>query len=51
MDRLTAARTSFVSCRNQSRRDEDSTNERVCAQWITYIDREADRRRQLEAAI
>jgi len=51
MDRLTAARTSFVSCRNQSRRDEDSTNERVCAQWITYIDREANRRRLLEAAI
>ena len=51
LDRLTAARNSFVSCRNESRRDEDSTNERVCQQWITYIDNEAKRREALEAAI
>ncbi len=51
MDRLTAARTSFVSCRNESRREEDETNQRVCQQWITYIDRESNRRKALEAAI
>jgi hypothetical protein len=51
LDRLTAARNSFVSCRTESRRDEDSTNERVCQQWITYIDNEAKRRAALEAAI
>jgi tetratricopeptide (TPR) repeat protein len=51
LDQLSAARTSFVACRNEARRDEDDTNERVCNQWITYIDREADRRKQLAEAI
>jgi len=51
MDRLSSARSSFVACRNEARRTDDDTNERVCQQWITYIDREADRRKQLEAAI
>lgn len=49
-DKLTAARGSFVSCRNESRKDKDSTNQRICAQWITYIDRERDRLAKLAAA-
>ncbi|MEM8768710.1 MAG: hypothetical protein AAGE43_14780, partial [Pseudomonadota bacterium] len=48
---LTAARKSFVSCRNEARRKEDPNNQRVCNQWITYIDRESTRLEQLEAAI
>ncbi|MCZ6656650.1 MAG: tetratricopeptide repeat protein [Gammaproteobacteria bacterium] len=50
-DNLNVARKSFVSCRNESRRVEDESNQRVCQQWITFIDREADRRRQIAAAI
>jgi len=50
-DRLDTARQSFVSCRNESRRVDDESNQRICQQWITYIDRESERRRQLEAAI
>jgi tetratricopeptide (TPR) repeat protein len=49
-ENLSAARTSFVACRNEARRDDDDTNVKVCNQWITYIDREADRRKQLAAA-
>ena len=49
-DRLSPARSSFVSCRNESRRARDDSNQRVCQQWITYIDREAERRRHLQAA-
>ena len=51
MDRLTPARASFVSCRNESKREEDSTNQRVCQQWITYIDRESERLKLLAEAI
>jgi tetratricopeptide (TPR) repeat protein len=47
---LTAARESFVACRNESRRDSDESNQRICSQWITYIDREVERRAQLAAA-
>lgn len=54
-DKLTDARESFVACRNQSRRANDESNQRMCAQWITYIDREAERRealrRQAQAAL
>ncbi|MEZ5560517.1 MAG: hypothetical protein R3E86_18490 [Pseudomonadales bacterium] len=50
-DKLDTARSSFVSCRNESRRDEDESNRRICQQWITYIDREKTRRAELEAAI
>ncbi len=46
-DGLDKARESFVSCRNESRRNKDQGNQRVCQQWITYIDREANRRREL----
>lgn len=48
---LNRARQSFVSCRNESRKKEDSSNQRVCQQWITYIDRETQRLEQLDAAI
>ncbi len=51
LSNLTAARKSFVSCRNEARREEDSNNQRICNQWITYIDRESARLEQLEAAI
>ncbi len=49
-DGLTKARESFVSCRNESRQARDQGNQRVCQQWITFIDRERDRRRQLALA-
>lgn len=49
-DKLDDARRSFVSCRNEARRDDDSVNVRTCAQWITYIDREKDRIAKLAAA-
>ncbi len=50
-DKLSTARTSFVSCRNEARRDKDDGNQRICQQWITYIDNESNRREQLKAAI
>lgn len=49
-DKLDDARGSFVSCRNESRKDKDSSNQRICAQWITFIDREKDRLAKLAAA-
>jgi hypothetical protein len=53
-DNLTAARDAFVTCRNEARRLNDESNRRICQQWITYIDREAERRetlrRQAQAA-
>ena len=50
LDQLPAARGSFVSCRNDARREEDSTNQRICQQWITFIDRETARREALRRA-
>ena len=50
LDKLTAARDSFVQCRRVSRREEDTANQRVCGQWITFIDRESARLKQLAAA-
>ena len=47
---LKTARRSFVSCRTESRKDKDNNNVRICAQWITFIDREASRQAQLAAA-
>ena len=49
-DKLTDARGSFVSCRNESRLDDDEPNQRSCASWITFIDRERDRQAKLAAA-
>ena len=50
-DRLTPARASFVACRNEARRERDQSNQRICQQWITYIDREVRRREQLASAL
>ena len=50
-DKLNTARTSFVSCRNEARRKKDDGTQRICQQWITYIDNESNRREQLKAAI
>lgn len=50
LDQLSTARQSFEACRESSRRDNDQTNQRICAQWITYIDNESNRRAQLAAA-
>ena len=50
-DKLSGARKSFVSCRNISRKEEDESNQRICQQWITYIDRESARLAQLAASI
>ena len=48
---LTSARQSFVTCRNEARKQDDESNQRVCQQWITYIDREAQRLEQLARSI
>jgi len=50
LDQLSAARQSFQACQESARRDRDETNQRICAQWITYIDNESNRRAQLAAA-
>jgi len=50
-DRLTPARKSFVMCRDESRRVRDTGNQRICQQWITFIDRELNRREELRKAI
>ena len=50
-DKLNTARTSFVSCRNEARRKKDDGTQRICQQWISYIDNESNRREQLKAAI
>ncbi|MED5582434.1 MAG: tetratricopeptide repeat protein, partial [Pseudomonadota bacterium] len=49
-NKLTPARTAFVSCRRVARQDKDTANQRVCGQWITFIDRESKRQAQLAAA-
>ncbi len=49
-NKLTTARTAFVSCRRVARQDKDTANQRICGQWITYIDRESKRQAQLAAA-
>ena len=48
---LSEARRSFVNCRNEARREDDTSNQRVCQQWITYIDRETARHEQLQNSI
>lgn len=49
-NKLTPARTAFVSCRRVARQDKDTANQRICGQWITFIDRETKRQAQLAAA-
>ena len=39
----------FDACR-VARQKKDSSSERICRQWVTYIDREKNRRDQLRAA-
>ena len=48
--KYTESRKSMVDCRNEARRKKDDLNIKTCAQWITFIDREVDRNRQLAAA-
>ena len=50
-DRLSTARKSFANCRNSARDKKDDTNQRVCGQWISFIDNELNRREQLAKAI
>lgn len=50
MERLTAARDSFVECRRVARREDDKPSQRTCGQWITFIDREKARLEALAAA-
>ena len=47
LDRLTAARRTFVECRREARQDRLRTEERTAGQWITYIDSEQRRRAEL----
>ncbi len=49
-NKLNPARSAFVSCRRVARDDKDKVNQRICGQWITYIDRESKRQAQLAAA-
>ena len=49
--KLSAARGAFASCRNESRRVRDEANQRICQNWISFIDSEIDRQRKLAAAI
>jgi tetratricopeptide (TPR) repeat protein len=49
-DKLSAASSSFVSCANEARRTSDETHIRICQQWITFIERDGQRRRELQAA-
>jgi len=50
-DRLTSARRVFVDVRSEARREKNRSVEQMAARWITYIDSETRRRRQLEEAI
>ena len=47
LDRLTAARRTFVELRREARQDRLRTEERTAGQWINYIDNEQKRRREL----
>ena len=50
-DKLNTARKSFASCRTRARNSEDETNQRICGQWITFVDNELNRREQLAKAL
>ncbi len=49
-NKLKTARTSFANCRRVARAEEDKSNQRICGQWITHIDRESRRQEILSAA-
>ena len=48
LDKLTAARRTFVALRREARQDRLRTEERTAGQWISYIDSEQKRRAELE---
>lgn len=50
LDKLSAATGSFVSCANEARRTRDETHIRICQQWITFIERDLERRKALAGA-
>ena len=50
LDRLTAARKTFVEVRREARQQEERNEERMANQWISYIDSERRRRTELERA-
>ena len=49
-DRLTQARKTFVTARGHARADKNESVQRICNQWITYIDRDRIRRDELAKA-
>ena len=49
-NKLKTARTSFSNCRRVARAEDDKSNQRICGQWITFIDRESKRQELLAAA-
>lgn len=50
LDRLVAARKTFVDVRREARQQEERSEERNANQWIAYIDSEQRRRAELERA-
>jgi len=50
-NQLTKAREAFTEAGRLARQARDATNEKISSQWITYIDREKERRDQIAAAI
>lgn len=50
LDRLVAARKTFVDVRRAARQQEERSEERNANQWIAYIDSEQRRRAELERA-
>ena len=50
LDRLVAARKTFVDVRREARQQQERSEERNANQWIAYIDSEQRRRAELERA-
>ena len=50
LDRLVAARKTFVEVRREARQQEERSEERNANQWIAYIDNERRRRSEIERA-
>lgn len=50
-DKLNSARDAFAEGGRLARAARDSSNERICMQWVTYIDREKLRREQIAKSI
>jgi tetratricopeptide (TPR) repeat protein len=49
-DKKSDARKAFVTCRTVARREDDDTNQRICQQWIRYLDNEEEREETLRRA-